>query len=247
MTQRCPYGQEQVEAYFDGELDVLSTAEIEKHLGRCPDCADTLHRLDTMRSLIRTEGVRFAAPSDFILNIPNDAKSQRRPSTLFPWIGGGAIGAIAASLALTVAVPQFARTDIPSEVIEGHIRSLQPGHLIDVATSDRHVVKPWFNGKINFSPVVVDLKGGGFPLVGGRLDVLDGSTAAVLVYGRGRHTINLYIRPLPDGRAAKASQDSRYGYTVNHWSTGGFDYWAVSDIPPADLGQFADRFRAAAR
>jgi anti-sigma factor RsiW len=125
-------------------------------------------------------------------------------------------------------------------LVDTHIRSLLPGHLIDVQSSDRHTVKPWFAGRIDISPPVMDLASKGFPLIGGRLDYVQGHRAAVIVYGRRLHMINLFVwRTVPGERAAASA--ARDGYGVLHWTSGDLSYWAVSDAAPAEL----DAFRAA--
>ena len=127
-----------------------------------------------------------------------------------------------------------------SALVDTHIRSLLPGHLIDVQSSDRHTVKPWFAGRIDISPPVMDLASKGFPLIGGRLDYVQGHSAAAIVYGRRLHMINLFVwRSLPGEQAATSTV--RDGYAILHWTTGDLSYWAVTDAAPADL----DAFRAA--
>ena len=136
---------------------------------------------------------------------------------------------------------------MPDEVVGGQIRSLQSGHLIDVLTSDRHTVKPWFNGRIDYSPPVADLAAQGFPLVGGRLDVLGGRSVAALVYKRRLHTINLYIRPVPGLAVPVASAMELQSYALVRWTDRGLEYWAVSDIPVDELQRFSAVFRAQTR
>jgi anti-sigma factor RsiW len=133
---------------------------------------------------------------------------------------------------------------IEGEVISGHVRSLQASHLTDVATSDRHTVKPWFNGKIDFAPPVVDLAAQGFPLAGGRLDYLHGRSVAALVFRRRQHVINLFVWPSKPGETL-ASHASQGGYSIAYWTHGGLEFWAVSDIDGAELERFAAAYRQA--
>jgi len=128
-----------------------------------------------------------------------------------------------------------------NELIDAHVRSLLPGHLLDVVSSDRHTVKPWFTGKTDIAPAVVDLSDRGFPLLGGRLDYVDGHSAATLAYGRRLHTINLFVWRSADGEPKDGSFAVR-GYSLLHWTSGGLSYWAVSDAAPSELDAFHEAY-----
>lgn len=129
-----------------------------------------------------------------------------------------------------------------NELIDAHVRSLLPGHLLDVVSSDRHTVKPWFAGKTDIAPAVLDLSERGFPLLGGRLDYVDGHSAAALVYGRRLHTINLFVWRGGEGEPAGGSVAVR-GYSLVHWTSGGLSYWAVSDAAPSELEAFREAYQ----
>ena len=141
---------------------------------------------------------------------------------------------------LTTAQP--AVPALEQQLVASHVRSLLVDHLVDIPTSDRHVVKPWFNGKIDFSPPTPDLTAQGFPLVGGRLDYVGGTTVAVIVYRRRLHTINLFAWPAGMAPRARRATD---GYTLSIGAQGDLDFWAVSDVAGGDLDQFRTAFEAA--
>jgi anti-sigma factor RsiW len=155
--------------------------------------------------------------------------------------GGGA--ALAAGLAVAILLPNAA--EVSQSVVSDHVRALQPGHLMDVISTDQHTVKPWFNGRLDFSPPVKDLVSEGFPLAGGRLDYIDGHPAAALVYHRAKHVIDLLIWPDHGGRAVGAGQGERDGYNFIHWSDGGMTFWAVSDLNAQELADFVRLWRSA--
>ena len=236
-----------IHALLDDELDALGTVALEDHLRGCPTCRDELGRLERLRGVLSEPGLRHPAPDELRARIMDTLPPLRTPgATRAPnwraWSGGALAGAMAASLALLVGMPQIAEPGIADQLVDGHIRSLQSAHLIDVVTSDRHVVKPWFNGRIDFAPQVVDLKPQGFPLVGGRLDVIDRQTVAVLVYRRRLHSINLFVRPAP-ALASPLGQGLRHGsYNLVRWTSGGLEFWAVSDLGSDELAQFHEAF-----
>jgi anti-sigma factor RsiW len=154
------------------------------------------------------------------------------------------MAAVAAGLLVVQLAP--APTNLADQLVASHVRSLQAGHLIDVATSDRHVVKPWFNGRIDYAPPVPDLAAQGFPLAGGRLDYADGRTVAAVVYRRRAHVINLFVLPArPQAWSLPHATRPPPGYAVLHWRDGGLDFWAVSDVAPEDLALFRKAFEAA--
>jgi anti-sigma factor RsiW len=149
------------------------------------------------------------------------------------------IGWGAGSLRPTFAAPPGEAT--ANEVVDAHVRSLLPGHLLDVVSTDRHTVKPWFAGKTDLAPAVLDLSDQGFPLLGGRLDYVAGHTAAALAYGRRLHTINLFVWRT-GGDEAGAGSLVRRGYSIAHWTAAGLSYWAITDASPADLEAFREAY-----
>ena len=228
----------------DGELDAANIALAEAHVARCEGCREELERLQAVRSLMAMDGMRRTAPASLHVRIaamPELAAPTERARRLPGWLAPGVAGALAASLAVLVLTPAQTETGIDQQLVSSHVRSLQPGHLTDVQTSNRHVVKPWFNGKIDFAPPVPELAPQGFPLAGGRLDSINGKTVAAIVYHRRLHTVNLFVWPAKSAGERSSLED---GFALSEWSEGGLRFAAVSDIAPEELGQFEQAFRA---
>ena len=226
----------------DNELDAANVAALEAHLARCEGCREELARMHALRNLVRREGVRAAAPQSLarrVAAIPELAADAANDNRLLRWLGPAAAGALAASLAMVTLLPPGADSIVDQEIVSSHVRSLQPGHLTDVETTNQHIVKPWFNGKIDFSPPVPELADVGFPLAGGRLDSINGQTVAAIVYHRRLHTVNLFVWPAKDSAERSFVKD---GFAVKEWSRNGLRYAAVSDIAPAELQQFHKLF-----
>jgi anti-sigma factor RsiW len=170
------------------------------------------------------------------------AEPRRPLRRAAPWALSGGFAAIAATLAVMVAQPTT-QVALEDELVASHVRSTLAEHLVDVQTSDRHVVKPWFNGRVDFAPPVIDLVDQGFPLAGGRLDYIDHRVVAALVYRHNRHVLNLFVWPARPGRAEPVAV-ARGGYSVVHWTERGLEFWAVSDIEAKDLKSFEQAFQA---
>jgi anti-sigma factor RsiW len=232
---------------LDGELDAANTALVEAHVGRCEGCREELERLQALRTLLLGGGVRHSAPESLAARIrthPELARKAINDNRLPGWIGAGLAGAIAASLAMVSFVTPATTAAVDQELVSSHVRSLQPGHLTDVQTTDRHIVKPWFNGRIDFSPPVPELADEGFPLIGGRLDSIDGKTVPAIVYKRRLHTVNLFVWPAADSPERALAKD---GFAIREWSRNGLRFAAISDIPAAELEQFELLFKRRAR
>jgi anti-sigma factor RsiW len=245
----CPDWQVRLQGLVDGELDATHAAEVEAHVAACADCAQAREDALTLRTALRGDGVRAQAPDRLLARldaavsaatapVPAGRPAPVRRSERAFWAFGGAGAALAACAVLTViALPVIQTADLEHELVSSHVRSQLAGHLIDVATSDQHVVKPWFGGKIDFSPPVIDLSDQGFPIVGGRLDYVGGRTVAAVVYRRGRHVINLFV--WPDGNPLGPDEAKPGdGYTLLHWTRAGMTFWAVSDVAEPDLKTF---------
>jgi anti-sigma factor RsiW len=228
----------------DGELDAANTAMIEAHVARCDDCREELERLQAVHNLLSGDGARHGAPAALhsrIAALPELSATGERRNRLPGWLAPGLGGAIAAALAMVILVQPQPGAAIDQQLVSSHVRSLQPGHLTDVQTTNQHIVKPWFNGKIDFAPPVPELAAGGFPLAGGRLDSLDGKTVAAIVYHRRLHTVNVFVWPAKAAAERTAAED---GFALAEWSDGGLRFAAVSDIPERELRQFETLFRA---
>jgi anti-sigma factor (TIGR02949 family) len=249
---------------LDGELDAANALKCDEHLAACAACTAEYESYWALRDAIRTGDARRRAPEALRSRVlaALDAASQpasvwghaRRasPGQLASWRRWSAAAsglALAASLALFIAAP-FRELDPANEVVAGHVRSLLAEHLTDIRTSNQHEVKPWFAGKLDFSPPVIDLASAGFPLVGGRLDYVSGRVVAALVFKRREHVINVFVWPLsaqgaqPASRSEEAVHD---GYHVVHWTEAGMTFWAVSDLNLPELKAFAEEFRTRAR
>lgn len=233
-------------ALVDGELDAKSALELEAHVAGCAGCSAELAAIRTVKAALSETPVAYRAPPSLMDRIDAalaeaEAPPARRRFAVETWVMSGAVGALAASLALFAFVPSG--PGLQSQLVDAQVRSLEAQHLVDIPTSDRHVVKPWFNGKIDFAPPVVDLAQQGYPLVGGRLDHLEGRDVAAIVFHRRVHVINLFVWK-GEGPAAP-TLEHRQGYSLVHWGAGGLTYWAVSDIDSADLLNFQKVYAAA--
>jgi anti-sigma factor RsiW len=239
-----------IAAHLDGELDVIRDAEVIAHLDRCPACADAALAHAARRGLIQEKLRRYTAPPELHARVHSVLRTESKPPIqrqVLPFFAK-TVG-LAASLAFAVFVGFHwgnARAHINllvDEAVSDHIRSLQANHLTDVTSTDQHTVKPWFAGRVDFSPPVIDLAAAGFPLAGGRLEHLDGQPAAALVFHRRQHAINLYIWPV-NTTALSTRQAERTGYHVEAWSKSGFNFLAVSEVATPELAQFAELFRS---
>lgn len=220
-----------LQADHDGELDVAATAELAAHLMGCAACRERQAELAGLSQRLRSDVPAMGASE--LLRARVAAMGVSRPARVTsrrPVMWGAGL-ALAASLVL-VMVPR-GDDGLLDAIAASHIRALQPGHLTDVVSSDHHVVRPWFDGRLDFAPPVKELATVGFPLIGGRLDYLGGRPVAALSYRRGAHVIDLYIWP---GEAS--GSEMRSGYRVLGWSSGGMRLWAVSDAEPGEMEQF---------
>lgn len=237
-----------MDAYADGELDAAGILELEKHLQNCAACAQAFRNVQNLKKSLKQDTLRFSAPAELRQMLKAELRLPTEPSRPF-WIWNwftvlttsAAVVCLVLLLSLTLTQPS-ARQPLAQEIVSSHIRSLMANHEMDVASSDQHTVKPWFDGKLDFSPPVKDLAAQGFPLIGGRLDYLDQRAVAALVFHRAKHVINVFIWPTKESDSEPAVRAPISGYNLIHWSRGGMTLWAVSDLNERELMEFVQDF-----
>jgi anti-sigma factor RsiW len=267
MTMQCEEVRRLVDLYNDDQLDVERSIEFEEHLEGCPPCAQVVASARSLSEGVRSSGIYREMPAGMSARIRSvvleeagisEQRSMKKPSTAprtklsTIWWRPALIG-LAAVLILAVFIWRWVPYGIRSgdqnpllaqEVLDSHVRSLMADHLFDVPSTDQHTVKPWFDGKLDFAPPVIDLVSDGFELAGGRLDYINGRPVATTVYRRRKHIVNLMMWP-ENGEAAP-SATIRNGYNLLHWKTGGMEYWAVSDLNLEELREFVALIRSRA-
>jgi len=254
---------ELLNALLDHELDAARAIGVERHLARCASCAAAFARLEDISRSVRNPGVRYDLPEGFRDRIQDALAAAVRQAALpepvaasppwtrrvarrrffLPSFAPAAALAVAAGIAAFVVLPRTDR-DHPAalmdQLVAGHIRSLMANHLTDVTASDQHAVKPWFQGKLDFAPPVIDLADQAFALAGGRLDYIGGRAVAALIYRRRAHVINVFIWP---GRATSPGALTHDGFNMVEWRAGDLTFWAVSDLNLKELQEFSAVFR----
>jgi anti-sigma factor RsiW len=252
----CEETRELVHALIDGELDAGHAREVEAHVATCPRCAAQLRDYRVMRQALAAPALRYSAPPALRARIEGALPGRRAvvvPSrrSLLKGMAMGSVlsGALAASLVVFV-MNREEDQRVLGDVVSAHLRSLQGDHLIDVQSTDQHTVKPWFNGRLDVAPPVVDLTGQGFTLIGGRLDYIDARPVAAIVYKRRAHVINLFVAQVPAqvaGPERRAAVEQLQGFNVWRWARSDLGFWAVSDINAEELQEFGDKLQAEVR
>lgn len=246
----CKNNERLLHAYLDGELDVIHNVEFEEHLKTCPDCARELRNQQTMRQSLRASDLYERAPAHLRTRIqaalPHEVQPRRIPirrRIVFEWL------AVAAAVILAIVfgarvIPNIGGQQqadlLAQQIVAGHIRSLQPGHLLDVQSTDQHTVKPWFDGKVDFAPPVMNLAVQGFPLVGGRLDYIENRNVAALVYQRQKHLINVFVWPGGSKPERLPEIQTIQGYNLVCRRRDTMNFCAASDLNLTELRQFVE-------
>jgi anti-sigma factor RsiW len=243
----CDEAEILLHALIDGELDAGHAREVEAHLASCAKCAAAARDYREMKKALAQGGLRYTAPPELRRRIeaslPQAAPSRR--AVLKGFAMGSAVSAIAATGLVAIVLRSDDEARIQADVVSAHLRSLQAGHLTDVISTDQHTVKPWFNGRLDVSPPVIDLTTQGFALIGGRLDYIGTRPVGAVIYRRRQHVINLFVARASNAERRAATTTTLQGFNVRRWSDGGLNYWAVSDLGVDELAAFGEKFELA--
>jgi anti-sigma factor RsiW len=248
----CQQARPLIDPYADGELDAAGILELEKHIHDCPACALAWRNAQGLKKTLQQDSLFFTAPTELRRRIKAELRSQVETKSRWSfgnwnWLTATTTSLATACLALLLTVTltrPSAEQRLTQEVVSSNIRSLMADHMLDVVSTDQHTVKPWFNGKLDFSPPVKDLKAQEFPLIGGRLDYIGGRSVAALVFHRNKHVINLFIWPVNKKDTQPAVAASIQGYNVIHWTNAAMTLWAVSDLNEKELMEFVQDYEA---
>lgn len=247
----CNQSKILIDAYIDNELDITNSLELERHIAKCQDCSSVYRNYLALRTVLNDESLYFSPPPDLRTKIAASIKSSQHKQLdlrglIFGWKGAAAVFALATVVLIMFILLKSSPSSeeqISEQIIDNHMRSLLPDHLTDVQNSDQHTVKPWFNGKLDFSPPVEDLSSGGFTLAGGRLDYINGQPVAAIVYQRKAHIINLFFWFADNKENVNKKISVTRGYNLIHWTKGNKNYWAVSDLNLTELDDFVTRIQ----
>ena len=233
----CELVERDLDAFLDRELDAEPSTTVRDHVRVCASCRGQLGKREALAKLVQAAPY-YSAPDRLRARVLEQSARSNSVRRVLTWAAAAAL-VLSVGAGMTLWRPASGGTVIADEVVNSHVRSLMANHLFDVQSTDLHTVKPWFLGKLDFSPPVVDLASRGFPLVGGRLDYVGGRPVAALVYQRQKHTINLVVFPETADSSIRDTVRTVRGFNVRHWVHGGMSFWAVSDLNSADLAGFA--------
>jgi len=246
----CTETQVFIDAFIDGELDLARSIELERHLESCPSCSALFQSQKAAHSALVDPSLRHTAPAALRKSVhaalaaaeSQEARRTQSKSAWFRWQWPAAAAGVLAGVAALIFVLRLppAADPLERELVDSHIRSLMPNRLMDVISTDQHTVKPWFAGKIDFSPPVKDFAADGFPLIGGRVDYVDQHSAAVMVYKRNQHVINVFVWPVAGREDIAPRTRADQGYNLIEAVYAGMEYWAVSDLNQPELRQLTD-------
>jgi anti-sigma factor RsiW len=240
----CEEARLLIHSYVDGELDFARRMEIDRHLDICYSCKRERQGWFELRFAVREEVPYFSAPPALVQRVRLMVREQtlREPHAVslpWRWLAAGAAFALVVLLTAMMVFLPPREPSLAREIVAGHVRSLMAGHLTDMVWTDYRMVPPWFVERLGFAPPVEDLTGEGFPLVGCRLDYVNGRRVAALVYQRGHHYINLFVWPSTDPRSEKVLREKSEGYNLLDWNKGGMTFWAVSDLADDEMQTLA--------
>jgi anti-sigma factor RsiW len=246
----CDEAEILLHALIDGELDAGHAREVEEHVAGCARCAAALRDYRAMSQAVAGADLQYKAPLELRRRIEAaiplpQAQAPSRRAVLRGFAMGSAVSAIAATGLVAIVLRSDDEARITSEIVSAHLRSLQAGHLTDVISTDQHTVKPWFNGKLDVAPPVIDLTAQGFTLIGGRLDYVDARAIAAIVYRRRLHVINLFVAQTASTETRSPKTETFQGFNIRSWSEGGLNFRAVSDLAADELAEFSDKFQSA--
>ena len=236
----CLEIERQLDAYIDGELAPAESAALREHIAGCAACGQRLAERQSLGQLVR-QAPYYPAPDRLRVAVQTTRKPRILTPTVLAWAASillvASVGGVMMAGARRARTAAESSASIANDVVGGHVRALMGDHLFDVRSTDQHTVKPWFLGKLDFSPPVNDTASIGFPLIGGRLDYIAGRPVAALVYQRRQHTINVFV--WPETQPVSPAAESLRGFQVQHWTRDQMAFWAVSDLNQAELGEFA--------
>jgi anti-sigma factor RsiW len=247
---KCQEVRRLLQLYSDGELDLVRQLELVEHFAGCAECTAQEKNLRSLRAAISSESLYYREPASLRTRVksamPPVTRGRRRSSLQLAAIAAGVLLIIVVPATAWRLWPRMATRDddrLAEQVVASHVRSLQVDHLMDVESADGHIVKPWFRGKLDFSPQVIDLAPHGYPLSGGRLDYLADRQVAALVYHRRLHAINVFTWPAVNGEEIAVQRQARQGYNIRHWQRSGMTWWAISDLNDQEFDEFVRLFQ----